>query len=71
MRSFEVCHDNDSVNKCQVAAPSPAPSPAPHPGDRHQVAQINQKAMGLLEEARHENRMLEEAVTTLKEQVNL
>ena len=68
---FEVCHDNDNVNKCQVAAPSPAPSPAPHPGDRHQVAQINQKAMGLLEEARHENRMLEEAVTTLKEQVNI
>ena len=51
--------------------PSPAPSPAPHPSDRQQVQQINQKAMSLLEEARNENRMLEEAVTTLKEQVNI
>ena len=51
--------------------PSPAPSPAPHPSDRQHVQQINQKAMSLLEEARNENRMLEEAVTTLKEQVNI
>ena len=51
--------------------PSPAPSPAPHPSDRQHVNQINQKAMSLLEEARNENRMLEEAVTTLKEQVNI
>ena len=57
-------------------APSPAPSPAPHPqhvfnSERGHISQINQKAMSLLEEAKTENRMLEEAVTTLKEQVNI
>ena len=61
----------------QGMAPSPAPSPAPHPqnlhpsSERQSVNQINQKAMSLLEEARNENRMLEDAVTTLKEQINI
>ena len=61
----------------QGMAPSPAPSPAPHPqqmfvnNDRQHLSQINAKAMSLLEEAKNENRMLEEAVTTLKEQVNI
>lgn len=32
---------------------------------------LSQQAQRLLEDARQENRMLEEAVTTLKEQVNI
>ena len=49
----------------QGPAPSPSPVPAHHAGN------INQQAISLLEEARNENRMLEDAVTTLKEQVNI
>ena len=53
-----------------TALPSQSPTPAPNissaPGQL-----INQQAMRLLEEARNENRMLEDAVNTLKEQVNI
>ena len=63
----------------QGVAPSPSPLPSqrfgppallppslPGPGQL-----LSQQAHRLLEEARQENRMLEEAVTTLKEQVNI
>ena len=53
------------------ASPSPAPQ---HPMQNISSGSgqlINQQAMRLLEEARNENRMLEDAVNTLKEQVNI
>ena len=56
----------------QSFAPSPTPVPAPqHPSNSGPGQLLNQQAMRLLEDARNENRMLEDAVTTLKEQVNI
>ena len=54
----------------QGAAPSPSPLP------QHSLASsapntLNQQAHRLLEEARQENRMMEEALSTFKEQVNI
>lgn len=63
----------------QGAAPSPSPLPSHrldppsfHPPSMAGPGQLlSQQAQRLLEDARQENRMLEEAVTTLKEQVNI
>merc|ERR1719412_1526203 len=43
--------------------------PSPTPTSQQQL--LSQQAQQLLEEARNENRMLEESVTMLKEQVNM
>merc|ERR1719270_801354 len=50
---------------------APSPSPLPAPSISGPSPLLNQQAQRLLEEARQENRMLEEAVSTLKEQVNI
>ena len=53
-------------------SPQQTPSllmPSPTPTNQHQL--LSQQAQQLLEEARNENRMLEESVTLLKEQVNM
>ena len=54
-----------------MTPPSPSTAPAPAPSSSGPGQLINQQAMRLLEEARNENRMLDDAVNTLKEQVNI
>ena len=54
-----------------LPSPSTALAPAQNLSSAGPGQLINQQAMRLLEEARNENRMLDDAVNTLKEQVNI
>ena len=54
-----------------LPSPSTALTPAQNISSSGPGLLINQQAMRLLEEARNENRMLDDAVNTLKEQVNI
>ena len=57
-------------NSSQLAMGSPSPVPMQMQGQLHPTPQLlSQQAHQLLEEAKNENRMLEDTVATLKEQV--
>ena len=58
-------------NSSQIGVGSPSPVPMQMQGQLQPTPQLlSQQAHQLLEEAKNENRMLEDTVATLKEQVN-